>query len=195
LVAQNNKRLTGVLGLDPALEGGFPKGTTILIMGSPLSGVDLMARQFWHAGEDKGIYLMLDGEIEEGMTDARDIPPDQFPSYYTGQRIVIDSLSTIIMKFGVEAALRVLSAAHRESENAGSNIMFILYTGIHRAEEEIQILRMGDVILELRMVTFVTEIERQLAVHRLKGSPVPKRLIPFNITDKGIELSTTSRVV
>jgi hypothetical protein len=45
------------------------------------------------------------------------------------------------------------------------------------------------------MVTFVTEIERQLAVHRLKGSSVPKRLIPFNITEKGIELSTTSRVV
>jgi KaiC/GvpD/RAD55 family RecA-like ATPase len=73
--------------------------------------------------------------------------------------------------------------------------MFILYTGIHRPEEEIQILRLGDVILELRSVTFVTEIERQLAVHRLKGSTVPKRLIPFNITEKGIELSTTSRVV
>lgn len=195
MVAQNNKRTTGVLGLDPALEGGFPKGKTIMVMGSPLSGVDLMARQFWHAGDEEGSYLMLDGEIEDGMTDARDLPPDQFPSHYKGQRIVVDSLSKIILKFGVEAALRVLSAAHRESEKAGSNIMFILYTGIHRPEEEIQILRLGDVILELRSVTFVTEIERQLAVHRLKGSTVPKRLIPFNITEKGIELSTTSRVV
>jgi KaiC/GvpD/RAD55 family RecA-like ATPase len=187
--------LTGVLGLDPALEGGFPRGTTIMVMGSPLSGVDLLARQFWQAGDEEGSYLMLDGEMEEGMTDARDLPPDQFSSHYKGQRIVVDSLSTIILKFGVDTALRVLSAAHRESEKTGSNIMFVLYTGIHRPEEEIQILRLGDVILELRMVTFVTEIERQLAVHRLKGSPVPKRLIPFNITEKGIELSTTSRVV
>jgi len=195
LVAQNNKRLTGVLGLDPALDGGFPRGTTILVMGSPLSGVDLIARQFWHAGEEEGSYLMLDGEMDDGMTDARNIPPDQLPSHYKGERIVVDSLSTIILKFGIEAALRVLSAAHRESEKAGSNILFILYSGIHRPEEEIQILRFGEVILELRMVTFVTEIERQLAVHRLKGSSVPKRLIPFNITEKGIELSTTSRVV
>jgi KaiC/GvpD/RAD55 family RecA-like ATPase len=194
-VAKNNKRLTGVLGLDPALDGGFPKGTTIIVMGSPLSGVDLMARQFWGADEDIGSYLMLDGEVEKGMTDARDLPPDQFPSHYTGQRIVVDSLSTILLNNGVESALRVLSAAHREAERTGSNIMFLLYTGIHKPEEEILILRMADVILELRMVTFVTEIERQLAVHKLKRNQVPKRLIPFNITEKGIELSTTSRVV
>jgi KaiC/GvpD/RAD55 family RecA-like ATPase len=194
-VAQNNKRLTGVLGLDPALDGGFPKGTTIIVMGSPLSGVDLMARQFWNAEEDSGSYLMLDGEVEAGMIDARDLPPDQFPSHYTGQRIVVDSLSSIILNHGVEAGLRVLSAAHREAEKTGSNIMFIFYTGIHKPEEEILILRMAEVILELRMVTFVTEIERQLAVHKLKKNQVPKRLIPFNITEKGIELSTTSRVV
>jgi KaiC/GvpD/RAD55 family RecA-like ATPase len=187
--------VTGVLGLDPALDGGFPRGTTILVMGSPLSGVDLMARQFWHTGEEDGSYLMLDGEVDEGMTDARALSPEQIPSHYNGQRIVVDSLSTVILKYGVEAALKVLSSARQASEKTGSNVMFILYTGIHRPDEEIQILRMGDVILELRLVTFVTEIERQLAIHKVKGNPVPKRLIPFNITEKGIELSTTSRVV
>lgn len=192
---QNNKRTTGVLGLDPVLDGGFPKGTTIVIMGSPLSGVDLMARQFWNLKDEGGSYLMLDGEIEEGMTDARFIPPEEFPRHYTGKRVVVDSLSTIILNQGIAMGLRVLSAAHSETMKNDSNVMFILYTGIHKPEEEIQILRMAEVILELRMVTFVTEIERQLAVHKLKKNQVPKRLIPFNITDKGIELSTTSRIV
>lgn len=41
----------------------------------------------------------------------------------------------------------------------------------------------------------MNEIERQLAVHKLKGMAVPRRLIPFLINEKGIELSTTSRVV
>jgi KaiC/GvpD/RAD55 family RecA-like ATPase len=194
-VAHDNKRTTGVLGLDPALDGGFPKGTTIVVQGSPLSGVDLMARQFWSSGEESGTYLMLDSEVEEGMTDARNIPPDQFPPLYAGQRIVVDSLSTIILRDGIEEALRVLSAAHREAVRTDSNVLFILYTGIHKPEDEIRILRMAEVVLELRMVTFVTEIERQLAILKLKKNQVPKRLIPFNITDKGIELSTTSRVV
>jgi ferredoxin len=32
-------------------------------------------------------------------------------------------------------------------------------------------------------------------IQKLKGIPVPGRAIPFNITEKGLELSTTSRVV
>ena len=194
-VALNNKRATGVLGLDAVLDGGFPVGTTIIIMGSPLSGIDLMARQFWKLDEETGTYLMIDTEVEEGMTDARNLSPDQFPQLYAGQRIIIDSLSSIILHHGIEAALRCMAAARAETARTDSNIMFVFYTGIHKPEEEILTLRMVDVVLELKQVVFVTEIERQLAVHKVKNNQVPKRLIPFNITEKGIELSTTSRVV
>jgi KaiC/GvpD/RAD55 family RecA-like ATPase len=194
-VATNNKRATGVLGLDPVLDGGFPRGTTIIVMGSPLSGIELMARQFWKMEEEGGTYLMIDSEVEEGMTDARTLYPDQFPPLYTGQRIVVDSLSSIILHHGIEAALSCLSTARAEAARTGANIMFIFYTSIHPPQEEIRVLRMADVVIELKTVTFVTEIERQLAVHKVKNNQVPKRLIPFNITEKGVELSTTSRVV
>jgi KaiC/GvpD/RAD55 family RecA-like ATPase len=193
--ALNNKRATGVQGLDAVLDGGFPVGTTIIIMGSPLSGIDLMARQFWKLDEETGTYLMIDTEVEEGMTDARNLSPDQFPQLYAGHRIIIDSLSSIILHHGIEAALRCMATARAETAHTDSNIMFVFYTGIHKPEEEILTLRMVDVVLELKQVVFVTEIERQLAVHKVKNNQVPKRLIPFNITEKGIELSTTSRVV
>ena len=194
-MGSNNKRATGVLGLDSVLDGGFPVGTTIIIMGSPLSGIDLMARQFWKLDEDTGTYLMIDSEVEEGMTDVRNISPDEFPQLYAGQRIIIDSLSSIILHHGIEAALRCMAAARAVAARTDANIMFVFYTGIHKPEEEILTLRRVDVVLELRQVIFVTEIERQLAVHKVKNNQVPKRLIPFNITEKGIELSTTSRVV
>lgn len=61
--------------------------------------------------------------------------------------------------------------------------------------EEIRVLRTADVVIELREVTHATEVDRQLAVRKVKNNQVTKRLIPFNITEKGIELSTTSRVV
>jgi KaiC/GvpD/RAD55 family RecA-like ATPase len=194
-VAANNKRATGVLGLDPVLDGGFPRGTTIIVMGSPLSGIELMARQFWKMGDEGGAYLMIDSEIEEGMSDARTLSPAQLPPLYTGQRVVVDSLSSLILHHGIEAALSCLSMARDEAARTGANIMFIFYTSIHPPQEEIRVLRMADVVIELKAVTFVTEIERQLAVHKVKNNQVPKRLIPFNITEKGVELSTTSRVV
>jgi archaellum biogenesis ATPase FlaH len=154
-----------------------------------------MARQFWKLDEETGTYLMIDAEVERGMTDARNISPDQFPQIYAGQRIIIDSLSSIILHHGIEAALRCMATARAETARTNANIMFVFYTGIHKPEEEILTFRMVDVVLELKQVVFVTEMERQLAVHKVKNNQVPKRLIPFNITEKGIELSTTSRVV
>ncbi|HON80665.1 MAG TPA: ATPase domain-containing protein [Methanoregulaceae archaeon] len=194
-MTSNNRRSSGVLGLDPVLDGGFPRGTTIIVMGSPLAGVDLLARQFWKTDDEGGAYLMLDSEIEEGMIDAQAFAPGQIPPHFTGQRIVVDSLSSIILQHGIEAALSCMTCARDEVARTGSNIMFILYTNIHTAREEIRVLRTADVVIELREVTHATEVDRQLAVRKVKNNQVTKRLIPFNITEKGIELSTTSRVV
>jgi len=194
-LAKENKRSTGIAGLDLALDGGYPYGTTIVVLGSPLAGIDHMARQFWSKEKENGTYLMIDGEIEPGMTDARGVTPDKIPSICTGDRVVLDSLSSLILLYGIDEAVSFMNAAKKDAESSNGNIMFLLYSELHQPQEEIRILRMADVVLELKEVIFMNEIERQLAVHKIKKMAVPKRLIPFNITEKGIELSTTSRVV
>ena len=69
-----DRRTTGVTGLDFPLDGGFPTGTSIIVYGHPLSGVDLMAKQFWKPESDEskeeGIYLVLDEDPESGMVEA-----------------------------------------------------------------------------------------------------------------------------
>ena len=194
-MSKNSKQPTGVIGLDAVIEGGYPSESVIVVIGSPLSGIDHIARQFWKVEEEGGSYLMIDSEVEEGMVDAREMAPDTFPSYYKGKRIVVDSLSSVVLNFGIDAALRCLLTARIEASREKNIIMFLLYNNIHKPDEENRIFRLADVVLELKIVTFVTEVERQLAVHKLRKTNVPKRLIPFNITDKGVELSTTSRVV
>ena len=194
-MAKDNKRSTGIAGLDLTMDGGFPYGTAIVVLGSPLAGVDHMARQFWSVERDSASYLMIDGEIETGMSDARGVTPENLLPLYKGDRIVIDSLSSIILDYGFDEGLSCMARAKQEICSRNGNVMFILYSELHQTQEEIRILRMADVVLELKEVIFMNEIERQLAVHKIKNMAVPKRLIPFNITEKGIELSTTSRVV
>ncbi|MDD1715407.1 MAG: hypothetical protein LUQ01_00250 [Methanolinea sp.] len=194
-MAKDSRRSTGISGLDLAIEGGFPHGASIIVEGSPLTGIDHMARQFWKVENEPGTYLMLDGEVEPGMTDARAITLDQFPSHCKGDRVVIDSLSSLILKYGIDPAIICMDAIRKDAAARNANTMFILYSELHPAPEEIRILRLADVVIELKEVIFMNEIERQLAVHKIRRGQVPKRLIPFNITDKGIELSTTSRVV
>jgi KaiC/GvpD/RAD55 family RecA-like ATPase len=59
---------TGVKGLDDILGGGFPKGRTILVVGSPGSGKTILAMQFLRAGAaggERSIYITFDERPEQ----------------------------------------------------------------------------------------------------------------------------------
>ncbi|MDD4254799.1 MAG: ATPase domain-containing protein [Methanofollis sp.] len=195
---REKQRSTGLVGLDLVLEGGIPKGTVIIVAGTPTNGLELFARQFWKGDPDnpeEGTYLMLDGKIEEGMTDAREIPPDQYPAHLHGQRIVIDSLSSIILRHGIDDAIDLVTRGLREKVAEGANVALIMYLGIHRKADEIKLIRLVDGYLELKQGIEGSEVERMLGVFKMIGTELPKQLIPYNITAEGLELSTTKRVV
>lgn len=190
------KRSTGIVGLNLLLDGGFPQGTLIMIYGTPVSGVDLAANQFWKAeGGEEGTYFINDGDVDIGMVDAHDLHPGMYHQQMAGSRIVVDSLSTVIIRYGIEEALKFLRQARDEMKNRGANLMFVVYTGIHSEMEMTRIMRMADVVIEFKTHVQQAEIERTLAVQKIRNAAAPQRLLPFIITEKGIEASTTSRVV
>jgi len=189
------KRTTGIVGLNLLLDGGFPEGTLVMVYGTPLAGVDLAAHQFWKAEEgEEGTYLMNDGDVEVGMIDATEMHPDLYLTQMAGSRIVVDSLSTLIVKYGIDIALKFLRHAREEMRKRNANMVFVVYTGIHAPIEMTRIMRAADLVIEFK-IDIQAEIERTLAVHKIKDAAAPQRLLPFIITDKGIEASTTSRVV
>jgi len=192
---RQKKRSTGIVGLNLLLDGGFPLGTTIMVYGTPLAGVDLASMQFWKVEGEEGTYLMNDGDVESGMIDASELHPEMFMTQMAGGRIVVDSLSTIIIKYGIEEALKFLRLAREEMRKRGANIMFVVYSGIHEPVEMTRIMRAADIVIEFGSEVHQAEIERTLAVQKMKNAASPRRLLPFIITDNGIEASTTSRVV
>ncbi len=192
---RKTKCQSGITGLDLALEGGFPVGTVIVVSGSPLTGIDRMARQFWEASKDRGTYIMIDGELEPGMTGMNGASPESLVSGIDGARTVVDSLSSIVLTHGIDCALRCMAIGRQVVSSKKTNVMFTLYSNLHAPIEEIRIMRAADIFIELKEAIFMNEIERQLAVQKIKGMAVPRKLVPYLITEKGIELSTTSRVV
>jgi KaiC/GvpD/RAD55 family RecA-like ATPase len=192
---KQKKRTTGIVGLNLLLDGGFPEGTTIMIYGTPIAGVDLAATQFWKVDGEEGTYLMNDGDIDVGMVDATDLHPEMYMTQMAGGRIVVDSLSMIVIKYGIEEALKFVRLARDEVKKRQANIMFVVYTGIHAPVEMTRLMRATDIVIEFKTEIHQAEIERTLAVHKMKDAASPRRLLPFIITDNGIEASTTSRVV
>jgi len=189
------KRSTGIVGLNLLLDGGYPAGSIVMMYGTALSGVDIAAQQFWKVEGEEGTYLMNDGEIEVGMADATELHPEMYLSQMAGGRIVVDSLSTIVIKYGIDGALKFLHLAREEVRKRGANLLFIVYTGIHTPVEMTRLMRAADIVMELKTETSQNEIQRFLAVQKIKDAAAPSRMLPFIITDKGIEASTTSRVV
>jgi len=194
-VADTSRRSTGIAGLDLALAGGFPPGARIVIFGSPLSGLELLAQQFWRTGNAPGAYLMLDAVPGEKMTDARGMDPATLAGAMQGERIIVDSLSTLIAAWGIDAATEFVIEGTREAIERGADIVYLLYAGLHTPLEEARMMRAADIFISLRHEIHGSEFERTLAIEKLKGADVPQRVIPYNIVAKGIELSTTSRVV
>jgi KaiC/GvpD/RAD55 family RecA-like ATPase len=194
-ITKKEKRSTGITGLDFALDGGIPYGTSVIVSGEPLSGLDLMARHFWKTENETGSYLMFDSEVEEGMIDARAEKIGDLPGKLTSTRNVVDSLSSVVLKFGIDAAVRFIAQDTRGIYARGHNIMFVLYKGIHTPVEEMRLSRAADIYMELRQEIQGNEIVRTLAIFKIRGAAIPDRLIPFIVTEKGLELSTTSRVI
>lgn len=59
---------SGVKGLDEILGGGFPKGRTVLVVGSPGSGKTILALQYLRAGAaagERSIYITFDEKPEQ----------------------------------------------------------------------------------------------------------------------------------
>ena len=60
---QTERVSTGIAGLDRILEGGYPKGRSVLVTGEPGTGKTIMALQFLADGlahGEKGIYVAAD---------------------------------------------------------------------------------------------------------------------------------------
>lgn len=189
------KRSTGIVGLNLLLDGGYPSGSIVMLYGTPISGVELAAQQFWKVEGEEGTYLMNDGDVDTGMIDAAELHPEMYFQHMAGGRIIVDSLSAIIIKYGIDSALKFLRLAREEMRKRNANMVFVVFTGIHTPMEMTRIMRASDVVIELTGHMTQSDMERSLCVHKVKDNPVPERILPFRITEKGIEASTTSRVV
>jgi KaiC/GvpD/RAD55 family RecA-like ATPase len=154
-----------------------------------------MAQQFWQTGNAAGAYLMIDALPGEKMTDARGMNAAALTGAMQGDRIVVDSLSSLITAWGIDAAVGFVVEETREAIERGATIVYLLYTDLHTPLEEARVMRAADIFISLRHQVHGNEFERTLAIEKLRDGNVPSRVIPYNILAKGIELSTTSRVV
>ena len=88
---QTERVPTGIVGLDPLLQGGFPKGRSILITGEPGTGKTIFALQFLHEGikrGEKGVFVTADENPMDVIEQAASLGWD-FELYMQNQQLAI----------------------------------------------------------------------------------------------------------
>jgi len=72
--------LTGIEGLDELLEGGFPQGRTILVIGGPGTGKTILGAQFLYEGihkkNENGVFVSLDENKEHFYSEMKNFEWD-----------------------------------------------------------------------------------------------------------------------
>jgi len=85
---------TGIKGLDELLGGGFPRGKTILVVGSPGSGKTTFAMQYLYRGAllgEGGLYISMDEPPENVKSDLSSFGWDLDGMEESGRLIFVDA--------------------------------------------------------------------------------------------------------
>jgi len=101
---------TGIVGLDPLIEGGFPKGRSILVTGEPGTGKTILALQFLYEGfkrGEKGVWVTADEEPMDVIAQAASLGWDFEPLIHNKELAILNAGSYLISLPGAGAERRI----------------------------------------------------------------------------------------
>jgi KaiC/GvpD/RAD55 family RecA-like ATPase len=212
-------------GLDEMLGGGLPDKSVVVMTGEPGSGYDILAQQiiYQHALhnekiayfstsqshdtlkedlatfgwdvkslEDKGNWAFVQASVADAIQALNDNIPKAVAE---GRWVLIDSLSYLVLTqkyYPVVQAVELLL----ESARKHGGIHFLLLTQkMHDTETETTMQHLADGVMEFTANETAGGIDRRIRIKKMRRAVYEPRLIPFNITERGITIETAVRIV
>ncbi|HKZ94575.1 MAG TPA: RAD55 family ATPase [Candidatus Bathyarchaeia archaeon] len=212
-------------GLDEMLGGGLPDKSVIVMTGEPGSGYDILAQQIMYQRalhnekvayfstsrsaetlkEDLSTFGWNIAPLEEkgnwvhhhaSVADAIQVMTENIPKAVAeGRWVILDSLSYLIL---TQKYYPVVQAVELLLENARKNggIHFLLLTQkMHDTETETTMQHLADGVMEFTANETAGGIDRRIRIKKMRRAVYEPRLIPFNITERGITIETAVRIV
>jgi len=219
-MAESARVSTGIEGLDTLIDGGYPENSVIVVSGTPGTGKTIMGLQFLYDGAMKGemgIYVSFEEEKKDIIRQAKQLGWDfddlekknlirifsMWPSsfdevmakifkclYYKPKRLVVDSITSITYSMGQNR-----EAFHKMVEKLkDTNLTAILTSEMLSGEKGFT--RDGisefvsDGLIILRSVEAAGEHKNLLRVEKMRSSRINKESHIYEVTDRGIELTS-----
>lgn len=219
-MAESGRVGTGIDGLDMLMDGGYPEKSIVVVSGTPGTGKTIMGLQFIYEGAKKGemgIYVSFEQEKNDIVRQAKQFGWDfeelekknlirifsMWPSsfdevmakifkclYYKPKRLVVDSITSITYTMGGNR-----EAFHKMAEKLKeTNLTAILISEMLSGEKGFT--RdgisefVGDGLIILRSTEAAGEHRNLLRVEKMRSSRINKESHIYEVTDKGIRLTS-----
>jgi flagellar protein FlaH len=215
---------TWVEGLDEMLGGGIPEKSVVLMMGEPGSGYDILAQQILYQNalqSGKVAYFstsrVSDALKEDFETFGWNVAPlqekgdwqffqvnvpnviqvltDTIPRVVAqGRWLLVDSLSYLILTQKYRDVIRMVELLLNAAREHGGVHFLLLTQKMHDAETETTMQHLVDGVMEFSAQEMAGGIDRRIRMKKMRRAVYEPRLIPFNITERGITIETAVRI-
>ncbi|WP_445474412.1 RAD55 family ATPase [Methanococcoides methylutens] len=110
-------------------------------------------------------------------------------------RGVIDSISYFLRSYDMKSVTETIEVISSIGKLTNAVQLILMTGGTHDPQVENGLKSICDGVIEFRMKERGSEIERTILIRKMRGMIPPDKTISYNITHKGIELETTTRVL
>jgi len=206
------------------LGGGLPDKSVVLMTGEPGSGYDILAQQilYQHAlhnekiayfstsrsadtlREDVATFGWNVAPLEEqgkwifhhvSVADAIQVLTEKIPHAVSdGRWVLVDSLSYLILTQKYGSVVKTVELLLDSARKHGGIHFLLLTQKMHDSETETTMQHLVDGVLEFSAQESVGGIDRRIRIKKMRRAVYEPRLIPFNITERGITIETAVRI-
>jgi len=206
------------------LGGGLPDKSVVLMTGEPGSGYDILAQQimYQHAlhnekvayfstsrspdtlREDLATFGWNPNPLEEqgkwifhqvSTADAIQVLTEKIPQTISeGCWVLIDSLSYLILTQKYGSVVKTVELLLEGARKHGGIHFLLLTQKMHDSETETTMQHLVDGVMEFSAQESAGGIDRRIRIKKMRRAVYEPRLIPFNITERGITIETAVRI-
>jgi len=215
---------TWIEGLDEMLGGGLPEKSVVVMTGEPGSGYDILAQQILYQNvlqggkaayfsttrapealrEDFETFGWNVAPLQEKdnwnffnvyVPDVIQVLMEKIPKVVAeGRWVLIDSLSYLILTQKYRSVINVIELLLNSAKEHGGVHFLLLTQKMHDTETETTIQHLVDGVMEFSAQETAGGIDRRLRMKKMRRAVYEPRLIPFNITERGITIETAVRI-
>jgi len=215
---------TWIEGLDEMLGGGLPEKSVIVMMGEPGSGYDVFAQQILYQNVlqgGKAAYFSTSRDFDalkedfetfgwdvsslqknenwlffnlNGLNVIQQMTENILKVVAEGRWVLVDSLSYLILTQKYREVIGVIESLLNAARAHGGVHFLLLTQGMHDRETETTMQHLVDGVMEFSAQEMAGGIDRRIRMKKMRRTVYEPKLIPFNITERGITIETAVRI-